>query len=363
MTPPPETSPLRKGSRRFNATRLTWTSGEPLNEKSQPPAKEPRRAHTWGGSDGGVAAGSSDSPRMDALLHAIDLRRGGGSSDPLDLQPPKKPRDAPFAMEQPSSAAADERSAALQPSPLPQPAVAEAPPSIASSTADGMMDDEEEVSSDEDAQSDRSDEERGGLKPASSAPASSDRQAQPALHRPCAACRAAKVKCSRHAPCTRCLRLSLVCTQPPVVQRGRPSHQSRLAQMRAVDTPSSDRPPSFSSLLPQQQMYAQSVPLPPMVQQQPWAILPPEAQQMMMLQQQMGGHALMAKRFAQMHVNQPAPLRISTKLEWSLLANSPLAGEEILGEVKQMERKYDEAQVSIDALRAQLLRLGVQPCI
>ena len=54
------------------------------------------------------------------------------------------------------------------------------------------------------------------------------------LHRPCATCRAAKVLCNRELPCSRCRRLNLahLCAPPPTVQRGRPSHHSRLLQLR-----------------------------------------------------------------------------------------------------------------------------------
>ena len=54
------------------------------------------------------------------------------------------------------------------------------------------------------------------------------------LHRPCSNCRNAKVLCDRHLPCTRCVRLCIgeTCEPPPTVQRGRPSHHSRLLQLR-----------------------------------------------------------------------------------------------------------------------------------
>ena len=54
------------------------------------------------------------------------------------------------------------------------------------------------------------------------------------LHRPCANCRSAKVLCDRHLPCTRCVRLNIgdSCEAPPTVQRGRPSHHARLLQLR-----------------------------------------------------------------------------------------------------------------------------------
>ena len=53
------------------------------------------------------------------------------------------------------------------------------------------------------------------------------------LHRPCSCCRAAKVRCDRNMPCSRCVRLGTECKPPPTVPRGRPSHHSRLLQLRA----------------------------------------------------------------------------------------------------------------------------------
>ena len=38
-------------------------------------------------------------------------------------------------------------------------------------------------------------------------------------------------------PCSRCKRLSLFCAPPPTVQRGRPSHHARLAQVRTNQPP------------------------------------------------------------------------------------------------------------------------------
>ena len=37
------------------------------------------------------------------------------------------------------------------------------------------------------------------------------------LHRPCSACRSAKVKCNREMPCSRCRRLGFICKPPPTV--------------------------------------------------------------------------------------------------------------------------------------------------
>lgn len=44
------------------------------------------------------------------------------------------------------------------------------------------------------------------------------------LHRPCAACRKARVKCDYCQPCSRCVRLNIAheCAPPPDVKRGRP---------------------------------------------------------------------------------------------------------------------------------------------
>ena len=52
------------------------------------------------------------------------------------------------------------------------------------------------------------------------------------LHRPCSACRTAKVRCNREMPCSRCRRLGFTCAPPPTVPRGRPSHYSKLLQLR-----------------------------------------------------------------------------------------------------------------------------------
>lgn len=56
------------------------------------------------------------------------------------------------------------------------------------------------------------------------------------LHRPCSECRVAKVRCDREMPCGRCRRHNLVCKPPPTVARGRPSHHSRLMQLKVVGT-------------------------------------------------------------------------------------------------------------------------------
>ena len=63
---------------------------------------------------------------------------------------------------------------------------------------------------------------------------SSQQQTIGKLHRPCATCRTAKVLCNRELPCARCRRLNIghLCKAPPTVQRGRPSHHSRLLQLR-----------------------------------------------------------------------------------------------------------------------------------
>eukprot|EP00966_Prymnesium_polylepis_P210351 4871063-Prymnesium_polylepis.1 len=44
----------------------------------------------------------------------------------------------------------------------------------------------------------------------------------PLMHRPCAQCRAAKVKCDRLARCSRCVKLGIVCKLPPSPQQRRP---------------------------------------------------------------------------------------------------------------------------------------------
>jgi hypothetical protein len=49
------------------------------------------------------------------------------------------------------------------------------------------------------------------------------------LHRPCIACRQARVLCDRKLPCTRCMRLGMgfECKAPPTVKRGRPPNEVR----------------------------------------------------------------------------------------------------------------------------------------
>ena len=54
-------------------------------------------------------------------------------------------------------------------------------------------------------------------------------------NRPCSACRIAKVRCDREVPCSRCRRLGFLCKPPPIVPRGRPSHHSRLLLLRGHD--------------------------------------------------------------------------------------------------------------------------------
>jgi len=54
---------------------------------------------------------------------------------------------------------------------------------------------------------------------------------------------------------------------------------------------------------------------------------------------------------------------LSGRIESSLKDNVPLSGDEILSELYQMERQYGQAQLSMEALRAQLLRIGVRPCV
>ena len=63
----------------------------------------------------------------------------------------------------------------------------------------------------------------------------------PIACRPCSACRSAKVKCNREMPCSRCRRLGFICKPPPTVPRGRPSHHSRLLQLRAHENAAAAR--------------------------------------------------------------------------------------------------------------------------
>ena len=44
----------------------------------------------------------------------------------------------------------------------------------------------------------------------------------PRMIRPCTSCRIAKILCDRQLPCTRCVRLNMVCQAPAHVRRGRP---------------------------------------------------------------------------------------------------------------------------------------------
>jgi len=44
----------------------------------------------------------------------------------------------------------------------------------------------------------------------------------PLMHRPCAQCRSAKVKCDRLSRCSRCVKLGIVCKLPPSPQQRRP---------------------------------------------------------------------------------------------------------------------------------------------
>lgn len=54
-----------------------------------------------------------------------------------------------------------------------------------------------------------------------------------ALHRPCAACRTAKVRCDYQQPCSRCVRLGIghLCAPPPDVKRGRPPRKDKSGQI------------------------------------------------------------------------------------------------------------------------------------
>ena len=47
------------------------------------------------------------------------------------------------------------------------------------------------------------------------------------LHRPCSTCRAAKVRCDRQIPCSRCRRLGTVCKPPPTVRARAPRASPR----------------------------------------------------------------------------------------------------------------------------------------
>ena len=70
------------------------------------------------------------------------------------------------------------------------------------------------------------------------------------LPRPCATCRSAKVLCDREQPCSRCRRLGHMCQPPAFVKRGRPSHLSRLLQLRNHGAPA---PEDLSPISPAQE--------------------------------------------------------------------------------------------------------------
>ena len=70
------------------------------------------------------------------------------------------------------------------------------------------------------------------------------------LPRPCATCRSAKVLCDREQPCSRCRRLGHMCQPPAFVKRGRPSHLSRLLQLRNHGAPA---PEDLSQISPAQE--------------------------------------------------------------------------------------------------------------
>ena len=56
------------------------------------------------------------------------------------------------------------------------------------------------------------------------------------LHRPCAACRSAKIKCDYQLPCSRCVRLGIghLCAPPPDVKRGRPPRKGKQGDQQAA---------------------------------------------------------------------------------------------------------------------------------
>ena len=68
----------------------------------------------------------------------------------------------------------------------------------------------------------------------------------PVLHRPCAQCRNAKVKCDRAARCSRCVKLGIVCKMPPSPQQRRPraasSSSSTTATVSEDEQPMQKRP-------------------------------------------------------------------------------------------------------------------------
>ena len=162
------------------------------------------------------------------------------------------------------------------------------------------------------------------------------------LHRPCSNCRTAKVLCDRQLPCTRCCRLGVPdsCAPPPTVQRGRPSHHSRLLALRKLtqqeggDEPAEETVDDDSAALP----LAPAAPDGPAGQPQPPSGAVGEPSQVP------GGAATSATGAA------------VASMETADAASEPpkKAGGE--AETAELESK-------LDALRRQIIALGVQPCI
>ena len=93
------------------------------------------------------------------------------------------------------------------------------------------------------------------------------------LHRPCAACRQARVLCDRKHPCGRCTRLGLytTCAAPPTVKRGRPTNEMRqerlekLAVEMMTGMPAKDSSPQPPPPIPPQMAPLASAPGAPAV--------------------------------------------------------------------------------------------------
>ncbi|KAL1511996.1 hypothetical protein AB1Y20_005271 [Prymnesium parvum] len=456
-------------SRRHLATRTTVHDvseikglGDLQDRLEEPPAKEPRRAHTWNGDL--QLPGVQDAPasprsasQLNALLQAVSLAHQAHEvpatkqqfetrenlAPPSDSTPSTWDRAAAAEMlpSQPSVTSTTLRTDALiahQTGSLIEHAVSSedlhenrvdmcesdpTPLRTAASNSDDKSSDDEKSERSTDAEQPREsaevamkcDDAMDGVAQEIDCERS---DARPELHRPCAACRTAKVKCSRELPCTRCRRLSLFCTPPPTVQRGRPSHHARFVQL-CTAAPAPSAPPPYDlhvdPRMPRPALRPPAVFVPPGIVPTPTVghgvrLHDVEAAyarraELVCPQFACGGAMQMSLRFHElpppdgqlrahptaaapemaaaappalslsqrvaMHLASPIPWRpsyppghasISSRIEHSLKENSPLPGEEILTEVQQMERQFGQARVSQDALRAQLLQLGVKPC-
>ena len=166
------------------------------------------------------------------------------------------------------------------------------------------------------------------------------------LHRPCSCCRTAKVLCDRLLPCTRCVRLNVghTCAPPPTVQRGRPSHHSRLLQLRnlaaganqpEVDNSAVERsaPPSESGSCHGSSVAPGCVSCAAVATATPLATLSVE------------------------------PLSVGERPPNCMAMPTNVAPPAAEGESRAMEDLVRSYESNIELLRKQLLSLGVQPIV